>query len=177
MKKVKVMVVLSVVLLAVPGLVLAQDYYGFRQGDWAVTLEGSGTSDEDVDNTTLSVEGAVGYFITDGLELGIRQGIGYADIEGDDDVLNASTRGFLDYNFNLGRFVPFLGVTLGYLYGDRVNDTFIAGPEGGLRYFMTTDAFLQALVAYDFTFDDADDADEAFDDGRFVYALGFGIRF
>jgi hypothetical protein len=150
--------------------------WGFNPGDWEFTLQGSGTSDHDVDNTTASVEGSIGYFFTDWLELGLRQGVGYVDIEGGDDNWNASTRGFLDFHFDLGRVQPFLGVNFGYLYGDEVNETFIAGPEGGLKVFLTNSAFLYGLAEYNFTFEDADDADDAFDEGRFVYALGLGIR-
>lgn len=165
------------VLLLIPSLAAAQDNWGFNPGDWTVSLQGSGSSDNDVDNTTLSIEASVGYFLSNSFEMGVRQGIGYSDVQSGSDVWNGSTRGYLDYNFDMQRWRPFLGVNFGYLYGDNVNDTWIAGPEGGIKYFLTPEAFLHALVEYNFTFDDADQADEAFDDGRFVYSLGFGIRF
>lgn len=173
----KAIVLIGMILMVIPALAVAQDQWGFSQGDWAVGLQGSGSSDNDVDNTTLSIEASVGYFLSNSLEAGIRQGIGYADIQDGSDIWNGSTRGYLDYNFDLNRWRPFLGVNLGYLYGDNVNETWIAGPEGGLKYFLAPEAFLLALVEYNFTFDDADQADDAFDDGRFVYSLGFGIRF
>ncbi|MCK9274122.1 MAG: hypothetical protein M0P57_03435 [Syntrophales bacterium] len=152
----------------------AQDW-GFNPGDWEFTVQGSGTSDDSVDNSVLSSEFSIGYFFTDNVELGLRQGIGFVDIEGSDDVWNASSRGFLDYHFDLQRFQPFLGINFGYLYGDNINETWIAGPEGGIKYFMSDRAFLYALIEYNFTFEDVDEADEAFEDGRFVYALGVGF--
>lgn len=173
----KKIIFIGAMLLLIPSLAAAQDDWGFRQGDWAVGLQGSGSSDNDVDNTTLSIEASVGYFLSDGFELGVRQGIGYADVQGGSDLWRGSTRGYLDYNFNLQRWRPFLGVNLGYLYGDQVNESWIAGPQGGLKYFLTPEAFFQALVEYNFTFEDADQAEDAFSDGRFVYSLGFGIRF
>ncbi|MFP4317307.1 MAG: hypothetical protein ACOC24_07475 [Desulfovibrionales bacterium] len=165
------------ILLLTPGLASAQETWGFNPGDWSFTLQGSGSSDNDVDNTNLSIETSVGYFYTEAFEVGVRQGIGFADIEGGDDNWNGSTRAYADFNFPLGQFVPFLGANLGYLYGDDVNETWIAGPEGGLKYFLKPDTFLAATVEYNFTFEDADEADDAFDDGRFVYALGFGVTF
>jgi hypothetical protein len=169
------MVVLIALGLLIPVATGAQEW-GFNAGDWELTLQGSGTSDHDVDNTTASVEGSIGYFFNEHLELGLRQGVGYLDVEGGDDLWAGSTRGFLDVHFDLSRVQPFLGVNFGYLYGDRVNDTFIAGPEGGIKVFLTNTAFLFGSVEYNFTFEDADEADDAFDKGRFVYGLGLGIR-
>jgi hypothetical protein len=155
---------------------MAQDDWGFQAGDYELTLQGSGSSDNDLDNTTLSTEGSIGYFFNQALELGLRQGVSYADIEGGDDKWAGSSRGFVDLHFDLDRFQPFVGANLGYLYGDDVNDTFIAGPEAGVKFFFVPSTFLYFLGEYNFTFDDADQADEAFDDGRFVYALGMGFR-
>ncbi len=166
--------VTGIMLLAAPVVAGAQEW-GFRPGDWEITIQGSGTSDDSVDNTILSTEFSVGYFFTSNLELGVRQGIGFVDIEGSDDIWDASTRAFLDYHFNAQRVQPFLGLNFGYLYGDNVNETWIAGPEAGLKIFMTDRSFLYALIEYNFTFEDVDEADEAFEDGRFVYALGVGF--
>jgi hypothetical protein len=167
-------IVVLVLLLAGTGL--AQNTWGFNQGDNEFTLLGSGTSDNDLDDTTLSAEVSLGHFLTDAFEIGLRQGISYADIEGGSDQWDASTRGFLDYHFDLDRFQPFVGANFGYLYGDNVNETFIAGPEAGLKFFLVESTFLYVLAEYNFTFDDADEADDAFDDGRFVYALGMGFK-
>jgi hypothetical protein len=83
----------------------------------------------------------------------------------------------VDFNFPFERYVPYLGATIGYLYGDdSVDEQFIAGPEAGLKSFVNDTTFILAAVEYQFLFDDADDADEAFDDGRFVYTLGIGFK-
>lgn len=167
--------VIYITILVIPCLAMAQEPYGFNPQDWEFTLQGSGSSDDELDNTTLSFEFSLGYFLSKNLELGLRQGIGYSDPETGNDTWNASTRGFADFHFDLQRWQPYLGVNFGYLYGDDVNESWIAGPEGGVKYFLKPNTFVQALIEYNATFDDADTADEAFDEGRFVYALGMGI--
>jgi len=69
-----------------------------------------------------------------------------------------------------------LGATIGYLYGETVNESFLAGPEAGLKIFINDATFIVAGVGYDFVFENAGDANDAFDDGRFVYNLGIGFR-
>jgi hypothetical protein len=161
--------------LIVPSLAMAQQQYGFTPQDWEFTLQGTGTSDDELENNTLSLEFSLGYFLSKNLELGLRQGIGYSDPKDGNDTWNASTRGFADYHIDLQQWQPFLGVNFGYLYGDDVNESWTAGPEVGVKYFVKPNTFIHLLVEYNATFDDADTADEAFDDGRFVYALGMGI--
>lgn len=167
----------SLALIMIPACAIGQEdvgNWGFMPQDWELTLQGSGTSDDEVDNTTFSIETSLGYFFTRNLELGLRQGIGYLDVEDGDDQVDGSTRLFVDYHFDYWQMQPFLGVNLGYLYGDGVVDSWIAGPEVGLKIFVLSSTFLYALMEYNFTFEDSDDAGDAFDDGRFVYAFGMG---
>ena len=174
----KILFILSLTLLICSGVAQAQEEeFGFEAQDWIFSISGSGTSDDDVDNTTLSAETEVGYFLYRWLAVGVRQGVGYADVDDGDDTWNGSTRGFADFHLDWGRFWPFAGVNFGYLYGDDVNDSWIAGPEVGIKIFLQERAYLSLLAEYNFTFDSAEDADEAFDDGRFVYALGIGVAF
>ena len=77
MKKLWAVLCLGIFLL--PGITMAQEQYGFTPQDWDFTLQGSGSSDDELDNTTLSFEFSLGYFLTSGLELGLRQGLGYSD--------------------------------------------------------------------------------------------------
>jgi hypothetical protein len=115
------------------------------------------------------------HFLTDAVALALRQGIGFADVGGRDDW-NGSTRLALDYYFSGRRAVPFVGVNIGYLYGDAVKESFVAGPEAGLRAFINNTTFVNFVLEYEFLFEDANDADEQFDEGRFVYALGLGVK-
>ncbi len=68
-------------------------------------------------------------------------------------------------------------MSLGYLYGDGVNETFYGGPEAGLRYYVKSDAFIFGRASYQFLFESGDEIDDQFDDGRFVYTLGVGFTF
>ncbi len=169
----RIVVATSIVCLVLPAVGFAQ---GFSQGDKVLSLNGSGTSDNELDNTDFNIEGAFSYFFTDRFEGAIRQGFAYADLPGNDNNWAASTRVALDYNFDMGTLWPLVGVNFGYVYGDAVNDTWVAGPEAGVRYFVNSTTFILGLVEYQFFFDESDDVDDAFDDGRFVYTVGIGFR-
>ena len=69
-----------------------------------------------------------------------------------------------------------LNADIGYRYGD-VHNTFVAGPEGGVKYFVNSTTFVQFNVNYQFFFDNnTDSAGDAFSDGQFLYSLGIGFR-
>jgi len=169
----RIVIATSILCLSFPAAGLAQ---GFSQGDKVVTLNGGGMSDEELDNITFSVEGAFSYFFTDNVEGAIRQGLGYTDVPGADDSWVASTRVALDYNWDMGRVWPLVGLNFGYVYGDAVDDTWVAGPEAGVRVFVNSTTFLVGMVEYQFFFDDSDEVDDAFDDGRFIFTVGMGFR-
>ena len=44
----------------------------FQEGDWELTLTGSGLSDNDFEATQLSAGLSLGYFFTDQIEVGVR---------------------------------------------------------------------------------------------------------
>ncbi|MBK1695888.1 hypothetical protein [Rhodovibrio salinarum] len=170
---------LLVAALALPGTALAQtgdQEPGPKQGDWEITLSGNGTSNNDFDNHQIGISGSVGNYVTDNILLGARQSINFADLE-DDDQVNAATRGFIDYVFDLGRFRPYIGASFGGIYGDNVNDSFATGPEAGLKYYADNNTFIFVQSEYQFTFSNAEDADEAADDGQFYHLVGVGFNF
>lgn len=152
-----------------------QDFAQYQRGDQELTLSGSGASGNDFDTTNLSFDVGYGYFFNQNWEGLIRQSLNLIDQPGDNEY-NASTRLGLDYNFNMRNLRPFLGATVGYLYGDGVEESFIAGPEAGVKAFLSNSTFVIVAVGYDFIFEDADNADDAFDDGIFNYRLGLGYR-
>ncbi len=152
-----------------------QNFDQYQMGDQELTLSGSGSSGNDFDTTNLSFDLGYGYFFNQSWEGLIRQSLNVTDQPGDN-AYNAATRVGLDYNFNMQNLRPFLGATIGYLYGDGVEESFIAGPEAGMKAFLSDSTFVIVAVGYDFIFDDANDADDAFDDGVYNYRLGFGYR-
>lgn len=165
-------IVLVAALLVLP----AFSYGYFEEGDKEVTLSGSASNSADFDGVFMGANGSLGYFVTDNLELGIRQSIAYTDI-GVGSALNGSTRIAGDFHFDLEAWQPFVGANFGYVYGDAVNDTFEAAPEAGVKYFVNSTTFIFAQVEYQFFFDSANSASSSFDDGQFLWSLGIGFRF
>jgi hypothetical protein len=73
--------------------------------------------------------------------------------------------------------------TPGFEKGDRtftlsgtVDEQFIAGPDAGVRIFLNDTTFVHMGIEYQFLFEDADDAKANYDDGRFVYGVGMGLK-
>lgn len=164
-----------------PGLALAQDYeyddFGADAGDQEFTISGSGTSSDDVETGNFSANGELGWYLSDHFEVGIRQGVSWQGVEDGSDVWNGSTRGFADYHFGDGRLRPLVGASLGYRYGESSPESFFAGVEAGLKYYVLPRTFVMGRAEWQFFFEDADQADEGFDDGAFVYTLGVGYNF
>ncbi|MBK8908855.1 MAG: outer membrane beta-barrel protein [Rhodospirillales bacterium] len=146
---------------------------GPRVGDYEATLSGSGTSTNDFDNNTFGATGTIAYFFTDAIEVGLEQSIGFT--VGDDDLVEDAWNGrslvFVDYNFNLGRFRPYVGAAVGGIYGKNVDDDGLYGLRGGLKYYVSEATFLQLGASYTPTFEDA------FDEAVLNYTLGVGFNF
>lgn len=159
-----------------PSMAMAQNEWGPDAGDWELTLQGSGSSNNDFDYNDATIEAGIAYFLTRQLGLGLRQGGTWVDPPAGDDSWNGSSRLFIDFNFDLARLRPFIGVSGGYLYGENTDDRWIAGGEAGLKFYLLRKTFLYLLGEYDFTFESSDKIEDVYDDGRFVYALGFGIN-
>ena len=72
-------------------------------------------------------------------------------------------------NINFGRgegFIPYVGANIGGHYGNGIDNSWLAGPEIGLKL-----GILDAKVAYDMPFN------KSWDDGFIVTTIGLGIRF
>lgn len=168
--------------LSLPAMVMAHDekdhevIFGPQQGEWEITLGGSGSNNNDFDAGGFGANASVGYFLNKSWELALRQGANYADFGGSSSW-NASTRGAIDYHFDLNRFRPFVGANFGGLYGKNVTDTWAAGLEGGFKFYVHPKTFVFAMLEYQWLFKDADRVDDNFDDGQFIYSLGVGFNF
>jgi hypothetical protein len=167
----RVVVTIGLLGLLLPATTLAQ---GFTQGDKEVLLNGTGVSDKDFDNTTFSVTGSLGYFFTKNIEAAFRQSLSFVNVENGGSAWNAASIGALDYNLDLGRWWPFVGGNIGYVYGHNVNDTWEGGIEGGLKFFVNTSTFILGMLEYQWFFDS--DNNNGFSDGQWVYTVGLGFR-
>jgi hypothetical protein len=137
----------------------------FEKGNFDLTLSGTGANDKDFNDGSFNVNVGLGYFISNEVEVAVRQSGGYSD------GWSGSTAIAADYNFDLNsKLVPFVGVSVGYTYGDGVNNTWSAGPEVGVRYFLNSSTYVQANGSYQFNLDDG------IDSGGFTYGLGIGFR-
>ena len=157
-----------------------EDFPGLDAGTWELTLTGSGTSNEDADAGNAALQFSLGYFVFDQFELLVRQGVGYTDnddVTGGGTSVIASTAVGVDYHFDLDRWQPFIGAAIGYNYGDSdVDETWFAGPEGGIKFYVKDDTFLYGLVQYQWFFDDSETFEDNANDGAFLYAVGIGFN-
>jgi len=152
--------------------------YGPTEGSHEFTLSGQGTSNRDLDNGSFGITGSYGWYLSRDLQFSVRQSVNWASIDNSSDRINGSTRGALDYHFNAtDRLRPFIGASIGAIYGDAVNDTGIIGPEVGVKYYLNPTTFILGQMEYQYMFDDGDDIDNNFDNGAFAYTVGLGLNF
>jgi hypothetical protein len=155
----------------------AKDEYGARAGELEFTLGGSGSSNKDLDNSLGGVNFSVGYFMSDTLEIVGRQSASYANGPGGGGAdYNGSTFVALDQHFGSSRLRPFVGINFGGLYGDNTSDTWAAGLEAGLKFYVHPQTFVFGLANYEWTFKNSGDATDNFDNGAFLWTLGVGFN-
>ncbi len=155
--------------------------FGPRQGDQEFSISGTGSSDRNFDSGSFGVTGDLGWYLRDHVVAGVRQSINYASIEGEsisDDFWNGSTRGYINYQFLADRTRPFVGASLGAIYGDGVEDSAFAGLEAGVKHYVQAKTYFLARIEYQFLFSSTNDATDAFqDDGAWAYTVGLGYNF
>jgi hypothetical protein len=146
----------------------------FKPGDLELTLGGSGAANKALTTNSISVNGSLGYFFTKDLEVSLRQSAAYSKVAHGSDLFTGSTRGAVDYHFDLGNWRPFVGGNLGYAYGTHgFTSTWEVAPEAGVKYFLNSTTFIFGQVEYQIFFRHGHGA--SFDKGSFVYSLGLGL--
>lgn len=155
--------------------------FGPEKGDREFSISGTGSSDRNFESGSFGLTGDLGWYLQKHMVAGVRQSINYASIEGEsivDDFWNGSTRGYFNYHFLDDRARPFVGGSLGGIYGDGVKDSAFAGLEAGTKYYVLTTTYFLARVEYQFLFSSTSDATDAFqDDGAWAYTVGLGYTF
>lgn len=146
-------------------------------GDQEITLSGAGTSDKDFDSTILSLQGSWGQWLSESSLWGVRQTVSARDNEGESTQFDGSTRVFYDYHFGSGNFKPFVGLSLGGIYGEGVDESFMGGPEIGMKYWVQDKTFITAMAEYQFLFKSGSDAQDRYKDGALFYSVGIGYNF
>ncbi|HEX4123403.1 MAG TPA: hypothetical protein VHY37_01655 [Tepidisphaeraceae bacterium] len=164
------LIVLAVCL--VPAIAKAQAH-----GPWELELGGTGQNSSRFNGVTASGNGALSYFFTDQFEFGVRQSVGYSDIGST--AWSGTTALALDFNLPLGdqgQIMPYFGGDVGYIYGDAVHNSWVGGPEAGIKVFLNNSTFIYASIAWDIFFD-KHSTTSVFSDGLITYGLGLGVRF
>jgi hypothetical protein len=153
--------------------------FGAARGDNELMIGGGGGTNKEFDSSFGGVNLSYGRYLTDGgLEAGVRQSIDYTNPDNGSQRWNGSTRLFLDQNLAMtGRWRPYLGVNLGRIYGESVSDTWAAGLEGGVKYYVMPRTFVSAGIEYGWYFQHSDAIDNSFDDGQWNWTVGVGFNF
>ncbi len=159
---------------------------GPAAGDKTLALSGSGGSDKKFDSNSFGGNAELGWFTSDALQVGLRQSLNVSNQRdvglGSDSgktstVWNAATRGFADYHFGSGPFLPFLGLNVGALYGDHVDNTGTLGAELGFKAYVKDKTYITFQAEYDYLINSNNDIQSNFDDGAVFYTLGIGYNF
>jgi hypothetical protein len=152
-------------LLALPAMSYAQ----FEAGNWTLELSGQGTAGTggSFDTFDASISSQTGYFFTKELQAGLRNAVTWTD--------GGSFRGgvvaaFADYHFDMDRWQPYVGANIGYQYGDRTEDSWVAGPEAGIKYFVNATTYIDGIIAYEWNLNEGPDK------GGYFYGVGIGFK-
>ena len=151
---------------------------GFDVGDVTLQFGASFVHPQDSDISSFSGDVALGYFVTQGIEVGVLQGLTYTFIDDEEDDWSGSTVGFANYNFGGpdARFVPFVGAFGGALYDDD-DVTGTVGPNVGFKLFFNETTFALTRYRYEWSVDGIDEIDENADEGNHIVTVGIGLKF
>lgn len=154
--------------------------YGPSAGDREFSISGTGSNDRNFDSGSFGLVAEYGWYRQHNMVWGFRQSVNYASIQGEslaNDYWNGSTRGYFDYQFGTHRARPFVGASLGFVYGDGINDSAFSGLEAGIKYYVLPNTYFIARLEYQWFFDRSSDADLAFKDGAYAHTVGIGFNF
>lgn len=152
--------------------------FGARKGDHEFMIGGSGATNKDLDDSLGGVSFAYGVYFTDTLEGVVRQTINYSNPNDAGQSWNGATRLAIDQHLTQrGAVRPFIGANFGRIYGDAVRDTWAAGLEAGIKYYVQPRTFILAMVEYGWFFQHSDGIDNRFDDGQWNWNVGVGFNF
>ena len=128
---------------------------------------------EGSDTGALNVDLALGYFLTPGWEIGFRQALNYNFIEDATDAWVATSTPFVNYNFQFGNVVPFVGGFIGLAWNDR-DATGTLGPQGGVKFFFNPQTYLGLRYRYEWFFNSFERVGRNADTGNHVFNIGLG---
>lgn len=153
--------------------------------DGTQELSVGGTIDlPESDEIDYDIEGSYGYFIRDGLEIGVE--INAADFDGADRI---ELSGFTEYNFMRDQnLVPYVGGGLGLVSADfdetiEVDTTLDDGDgaifniEGGVKFFLRPYMAISTSIDFSVSTDDVFETDEAIEDNLTSFRIAMRYYF
>jgi hypothetical protein len=151
---------------------------GFQAGDTTLQLGASFAHQNGSDVGALTGDAALSHFLTQGIELGVNQGVSYIFIDDADDVWSATTTAVANYNFGStdSRFVPFVGAFGGLVYNDD-DATGVFGPNAGFKVFVNDTTYVLTRYRYEWYVSDLEQGDVEDSDGNHVVTVGLGFAF
>jgi hypothetical protein len=172
-------------LLLLPSFGLAQtrtassgQFFTPTAGAGEFTFGASGATNQDFDDSSGGLAASYGRYLSPSLAWALRQTVDYVNPDQGEDGWAASTRLAFDYHFaRTDRLRPFVGISFGGIYGDSVEETWMAGLEAGVKYYVKAETFVFVMADYSWLFDDAKDVEDRFDDGAFFWNAGIGFNF
>ncbi len=129
---------------------------------------------EGSDTGSLNADLSYGFYLTPGWQLGFRQALNYNFIDDQRDFWLATTTPFIHYNFRLTEIiVPYLGAFMGLAWNDR-DANGVAGPQGGVKFYVHENAFLNLGYRYEIFFSRFETIDNHKSRGNHVANIGVG---
>lgn len=148
------------------------------RGVQELTFGGSGGVDRGFNDSFGGATVGYGVYFNNEWQGAIRQSLNYNNPDVGATRWSGSTRVAMDYHFTeLGMAMPFVGASFGRVYGDAVHDTWTAGLEAGLKYYVRRQVFVFAMVEYSWFFERGRQLDNNFDEGQFGWSTGVGFNF
>ena len=145
-------------------------------GPWTLSLSGGGQSALNNDKGNNSAVGAtfdVGYSVgkiaTFPIESGVRQFIGYSDVNSSEWIL--STKPYADVTlYKVKSFEFDAGANIGYAYGNTPS-TWTVGPEAIGRVYLKKDVDFFGRIEYPYNLNDGKSENDL------LYSIGLRVRF
>lgn len=127
---------------------------------------------------SFAASGSYGLFVSDNLEVGVRQSYSGSFPRLQNSRWLAVTSPFMDYHvrglFEDDKILPYLGVFLGAVWNDK-DITGTVGPNAGFKFFVAKQTFLNLNYRYEWFFDEFKRATDNRSDGNHVAQMGIGF--
>jgi hypothetical protein len=167
-----------IVLFAMTALLpLASAFAAPEEGTKELLLSGGWFKATGQGGSDLTFDASAGYYFDSNWEAGLRQSFNYREQPGPD-VWNGVTAGFIDLHpFCWGDtdrpIMPFIGAFIGPVYNDH-DVTGLAGPEAGVKIYLSNDAFVGVRYRYEWFWDTLDLGNGNHESNNHVITMGVG---